>query len=295
MIKTALSTFLSLGLQILGKLTNSKTLFALSVRLDPWNLRAKRWLFRSPKLERDQLFAQLTDTLEIYRTIQIDCSVNQPELGRCLRSLVKSEAQLFQDIFVLQQLNFKRGGYFVEIGVGNGKSLSNTYLLETEFGWKGILAEPNKEFIRSIKAVRAAVLDERAVYSESGKQLDFLADTVTGEISTLSRFRDQDHHSRQGSTYQVTTVSINDLLAQNNAPAAIDYLSIDTEGSELEILAQLDFARYRFSVLTIEHNNVARNREAICALLEKNGYILQAAAYSKFDAWFVAKEIAAGL
>jgi FkbM family methyltransferase len=209
--------------------------------------------------------------------------------------LVKSEAQLFQDIFVLQQLNFKRGGYFVEIGVGNGKSLSNTYLLETEFGWKGILAEPNKEFIRSIKAVRAAVLDERAVYSESGKQLDFLADTVTGEISTLSRFRDQDHHSRQGSTYQVTTVSINDLLAQNNAPAAIDYLSIDTEGSELEILAQLDFARYRFSVLTIEHNNVARNREAICALLEKNGYILQAAAYSKFDAWFVAKEIAAGL
>ncbi|WP_417886433.1 hypothetical protein [Zunongwangia sp.] len=56
----------------------------------------------------------------------------------------KSNSQLDQDLFVLFETNFKQNGYFVEFGATNGIAHSNTHLLEIDFGWKGILAEPSK-------------------------------------------------------------------------------------------------------------------------------------------------------
>ena len=55
----------------------------------------------------------------------------------------QSQSQILQDLFVLICLNQKKRGYFVEVGVGDGKYLSNTYLLEKFYGWEGVLAEPN--------------------------------------------------------------------------------------------------------------------------------------------------------
>ena len=54
----------------------------------------------------------------------------------------RSRAQILQDLWVLFQSREKHGGYFVEFGACDGLSLSNTFLLEKEYGWTGILAEP---------------------------------------------------------------------------------------------------------------------------------------------------------
>ena len=56
-------------------------------------------------------------------------------------TIARSKAQLKQDLFVLATLNFKRNGYFVEFGATSGVDISNTCLLEFDFGWRGILAE----------------------------------------------------------------------------------------------------------------------------------------------------------
>ena len=55
---------------------------------------------------------------------------------------MRSYSQLGQDLTVLKFYNDKRDGYFIELGASDGITLSNTYLLEKEFGWKGICAEP---------------------------------------------------------------------------------------------------------------------------------------------------------
>jgi len=68
-----------------------------------------------------------------------------------------STAQLFQDLWVLWTLGEKRGGYFVEFGAANGRKLSNTWFLETEMGWKGILAEPNPIFRKVLKQNREEI------------------------------------------------------------------------------------------------------------------------------------------
>ena len=68
------------------------------------------------------------------------------------------------------------------------------------------------------------------------------------------------------------TITLNDLLEQSNAPLYIDYLSLDTEGSELEILKSVDFSRYKFGIIDVEHNFVEPRRSQIRNLLESNGY-----------------------
>ncbi len=74
-----------------------------------------------------------------------------------------------------------------------------------------------------------------------------------------------------GDLIDVTTTSLIDLLDQQEAPSVIDYLSIDTEGSELEILLGIDWSRYQFRCITVEHNFTAQ-RQGIQALLESQGY-----------------------
>ena len=70
--------------------------------------------------------------------------------GQLLKAIRNSKSQLGQDIFALFEVGFKEGGYFVEFGATNGVSLSNTYVLEKEFAWGGILAEPAMRWHRDI-------------------------------------------------------------------------------------------------------------------------------------------------
>jgi len=84
----------------------------------------------------------------------------------------------------------------------------------------------------------------------------------------------------------VQTVSLEDLLKKNNAPKYIDYLSIDTEGSEYEILSAFNFDEFNIKVITVEHN-FTHQRELIFTLLTKHGYKRKYDYVSEFDDWYV--------
>jgi len=243
-------------------------------------------------LTRQDTLRQLLETRRLYRSVEHDFDVlralTDPQSARLIESLRHSRSQLRQDLFVLSHLDFKTHGFFVEFGATDGVSLSNTALLEHEYGWSGILAEPGRRWHTDLSRNRTCAIDTRCVWSETGAQLDFL-ETSTPELSTIRQFAHGDLHSEARSnaiSYSVATVSLNDLLRTHNAPHEIDYLSIDTEGSELAILKNFDFSQHTFEVITCEHNFGAQRGE-IQSLLRDNGYVHVFENLSKFDDWYI--------
>lgn len=204
------------------------------------------------------------------------------------RHLQKSKSQYGQDLFVLAELGAKRGGYFVEFGATDGVRLSNTHLLEREFGWTGILAEPAQCWHKDLRKERQCVIDKRCVWSASGQTLQF-TESASAMLSTISKFSDGDHmtHKRASAReYTVETISLADLLQEHNAPRQIDYMSVDTEGSEFDIMNSFDFSLYDIRVITCEHN-FTDSRDRIQALLTSAGYVRKFENMSGMDDWYV--------
>ncbi len=77
-----------------------------------------------------------------------------------------------------------------------------------------------------------------------------------------------------------------DLLDAHNAPRIIDFLSIDTEGSELSILQEFDFSSRQINIVACEHN-FGPDRGIIYKLLSKNGYRRVWKSVSRFDDWYI--------
>lgn len=201
-----------------------------------------------------------------------------------------SKAQILQDLWVLFELDDLHGGYIVEFGATNGLDNSNTWLLEKRFGWTGILAEPNPAWHEGLKANRGCHIDARCVYATTGQQLTFLA-ADDPELSGLATSSGHDHNAERraaGEAFDVATVSLNDLLAAHGAPGRIDYMSVDTEGSEFEILERFDFDSYQVQLFSIEHNHTD-NEQRIDRLMLDRGYERRFPEFSQWDGWYVRK------
>lgn len=208
-------------------------------------------------------------------------------LNFCLRHAAESSSQYFQDLWVAYELGSLRGGYFVEFGAANGRHISNTYYLETVLGWTGILAEPARVWREGLRRNRKGAIDERCVWTESGQRVVFNEAPVPLN-STIHAYSDGDRiaHTREGGVhYEVETVSLMDLLAHWNAPRRIHYLSIDTEGSELDILRAFDFSAYDIAAITVEQTRAYR--EGITELLTSKGYVQKFAPFSRYDGWYL--------
>ncbi|MGV7222709.1 MAG: FkbM family methyltransferase [Nitrospinales bacterium] len=226
------------------------------------------------------------------RTVKFLSSLDANVVEKAKYFLYKSKSQLCQDIFVLTELNFKQNGYFVEFGASNGIDLSNTYLLEKEFNWNGILAEPAQIWHEDLSKNRKAKIDFECVWKESGKCINFNESNLP-LLSTISKYNSSDMHwedRKSSKTYTVKTVSLLDLLKRHRAPYKIDYLSIDTEGSEYEIIKDFDFDAYSISIISCEHN-FTNNRKKIYDLLVSKGFIRKFEHVSNVDDWYVRQKL----
>jgi FkbM family methyltransferase len=204
-----------------------------------------------------------------------------------------SVSQLGQDRWVLQQTKNKLNGYFVEFGAVDGVMLSNTLVLERDFFWNGIVAEPNPMHHAALRRNRSCAVSTKCIYTQSNTVLTFLdcgndADNEHA-LSTLADFATCDQHAHtslhESKSIQVETITLLDLLKQYNAPNKIDYLSIDTEGSEYDILSTFDWTQYDISLITVEHNYTPM-RQKIYELLTSLGYRRVQEADSRWDDWY---------
>lgn len=188
-------------------------------------------------------------------------------------------SQLGQDLWVLDETNNKHGGYFVDFGATDGITINNTYLLEKDFGWNGIVSDCHPSYFDDLAKNRNCVIDHNAVYTDTGKQVLLLSPKAT-DISTIQGYGMDDEFADVRSTaeiIEVPTITLFDLLELHKAPAHIDYLSIDTEGSEYDILKAFfdneQSSKYNIQLITVEHN-FTEARKKIHDLLIANGYEL---------------------
>ncbi len=153
----------------------------------------------------------------------------------------RSYSQAGQESFVLNSLKEKRNGYYLEIGGYHSKDDSNTYLLETQYGWSGVALEIDKT--RS---------DE---YNSNRSNICLTADA--------------------------TTFNYLEYFENNNFPDRIDYLQIDIEPAfqSLKALESLPLDKYRFSIVTFEHDLYANEKNLLIKekakkIFKKFNYVL---------------------
>ena len=209
----------------------------------------------------------------------------------------KNFSQNNQDLFVLYFTHYAgKKGFYVEIGAGDGVKISNTYLLE-KADWQGIIVDPINYSSENIK-LRKCIKDKRAIYSKSGLKLKFLAvepvpeSSLQGEnFSGILEHIGDYSKTLPNKIIDVETVSLNDLLEQYNAPNKIDYISIDTEGAEFEIINNFDFNKYDVEIFTIEHNHASFRKDVIKLLNDKKYFrlpnVTQGGFVVPYEDWFI--------
>lgn len=178
-------------------------------------------------------------------------------------------SQLGQDDKCLEFLREKRNGFYVDIGAFDGLDLSNTKKLEFEYDWTGICIEPILQMYNVCKDNRPnSIVCHNAISSVNGS----LAFSVVGkdDYQMLSHIGSGDDDP---STFEfVDSITFTELLDKHNAPSIMDFLSLDTEGTELEILQSLDHNKYKFRFISVEHNYKKKTRQRIRDFLCNNGY-----------------------
>ena len=210
----------------------------------------------------------------------------------------KITSQLYQDMFAAFIVEKNKKKTFLEFGATDGLKLSNSFTLENIYGWNGVLAEPDPQWHLKLQFNRPnskIILD--CIWNKTNEELDFISSSV-GEYSTIEEYKFSDRDTMPSNTetrnknvkkIKVKTISLNDVIDVEFDGIAPTYISMDTEGSEFEILNSLNFELYRPDVFTIEHNHTNIEKK-IDDLLTLNNYRRIFRKLSAFDGWYVNEE-----
>jgi hypothetical protein len=175
-------------------------------------------------------------------------------------------SQAAQEQAVLSLLRNKRGGFFIDLASNDATFLSNSYILERDYGWQGLCIEPNPVYwynlthyrpnCQLVGAVVGRTTMEQVPFRYSGNEHGGIAGDGF----------DNGKRWKQKSTYEYT-ISLLDLFQRYQVPKVVDYLSLDVEGAEGFIMSAFPLKEYRIKLLTVE-----RPKKELCDFLESHGY-----------------------
>jgi len=188
-----------------------------------------------------------------------------------------------EDFLLWNLFRHKKAGFYVDVGAFDGIHLSNTLSFEQQ-GWSGICIEPHPSYFQLCKRSRpgALCLNAACVATEDLAVTEFYAEEL-GLLSGLRSDQEKDvalRYQRRGLKFrgfeqlEVPALTLNSILEKYGpSHGYIDFISIDVEGTEPDVLHGLDLEKYEVRVLVIEANT-----EEICKALDsymiaKNDYI----------------------
>lgn len=189
-------------------------------------------------------------------------------------------SQYKQDEFLDKVLfNKKQNGFFIEIGAHDGVSLSNSLFFEKNRNWEGICIEPNptvfEKLTKNRKSINLNVCIGDSNDTVKFTQIEGYSEMLSGVSSKydsrhLARIQNEvNMNGGEIKSIDVQMVCL-DTISQIN-DRCIDFISIDTEGNELDIVTSIDFKKNYIKVLVIENNY---HNENLTCFLKKNNFIL---------------------
>lgn len=195
-------------------------------------------------------------------------------------------SQIGQDKYYVENIiKFKMGGTFLEIGGYDGITGSNTYYLEKNLHWDGIIVECNPELAQKCRETRTCFICDKALHSHDNETVIFtipIGSEIKGgkeQLGGIKSLLKKESIKVFSKSYEkskeisVKTVSINTLLKQRQIDH-IDFVSLDVEGGELAILESWDFDKHKVSFMTVEHGNIPRYQNQIRSILTQRGFTL---------------------
>lgn len=212
-------------------------------------------------------------------------------LGQLVGAGTPPLGQLMQHALALG--NVKLPGYFVEVGAGHPHTLSNVARLIDPFGWRGIRIDPNPEFAahHRMSPAPGVAFVEAAVGQDDGGSMELI---MAGELSTRTDLMSSDRHGaarrkamREGKVVHVPVRRLDVLMKELRSPPHIQFLSVDTEGAEVQVLQTFPFEDLTVDVICVEHNFRPGEIQALNDLLVAKGYIRVLSSISAWDAWYV--------
>lgn len=195
---------------------------------------------------------------------------------------MKYFSQFGQDKYIYESFfGGKTDGVVVEIGASHPSEFSNSLFFEN-LGWSGVLVEPNENDAKLLKDQRKLPVESSAIYNKSG-EFDFLL--CEGYTKVLSGILDEQNpyhlerirseiaqHGGSSQVVKVNCITFSELAQKYNLQS-IDYLSIDTEGSEYSILTSIPWTKISPICISVENNY---KDSKIKGYLEDRGYSLVA-------------------
>ena len=188
-------------------------------------------------------------------------------------------SQLGEDSVVLHYFGTKRNGFYVDIGAHHPFRYSNTAMLHEVLGWRGINVDPDERAISAFRQYRPNDINLTCAIAGEEKQVDFYEfnDGAVNTIDTARALVAQQTFGQVG-TRSVVAMTLKSVF-DNCLPKgqSIDYLNIDTEGLDIEVLASNDWDLYRPTLVSVEDHgfDISKPVESPCyVLLKEKGYQL---------------------
>ncbi len=168
-----------------------------------------------------------------------------------------------QDKFIAGLLDYKRNGVFVDVGANDGVTISNSYYFEKELGWTGVAIEPMPTIFEKLKANRSCDVVQGCITLKAGKakfvelvggpnMLSTLAEHDQG-LTARRLVKNSKRHNIERKEIEVDCFTFASVTEKYNIKN-IDFLSVDTEGGELNILKSINFDKTPVKVISVENN-----------------------------------------
>lgn len=147
---------------------------------------------------------------------------------------------ILNDVFANQIIfKGKKNGYFVDVGALDGVLCSPSHYFEKGKDWTGIIVEPNPYWADKIKNNRNCIIETSPLLDEE-KEVTFVRHIDIPEYSKILENSESTNFPDNGTIEELKmkTLTLSSLLEKHNAPDVIDFLSIDIEGHEINVLSE---------------------------------------------------------